>query len=53
MVLGFLRVLMGYVEAYMVESVDLHLVVDGACYDVARGERKTRVVLLHEFLAVR
>ena len=30
----------------------LHLVVNGTCHDVARGKRETRVVFLHEFLAV-
>ena len=50
--LGLLGVLVGDVEADVVEGVNLHLVVDGAGDDVARSERESFVVLLHEFLAV-
>ena len=41
------------VEANVVDAVYLHLLVDGARHDVARSQRETLVVLLHERLAVR
>ena len=52
-VLGLLGVLVRDVEADVVQSVNLHLAVDGAGHDVARGQREPFVVLLHELLAVR
>ena len=46
------RVFMRHVEADMVQTVNLHLLVDGACHDVARSQREAFVVFLHERLAV-
>ena len=51
-VLRLLGVLVGHVEADVVEGVNLHLVVDGAGHDVARSQREAFVILLHELLAV-
>ena len=44
--------LVGDVEVDAVEAALLHLGVDGAGHDVARGELGARVVLRHEALAV-
>ena len=52
MVLGLLWVLVRYIEAYVVESVYLHLLVYGTCNDVAWCQRQTLVVFLHERLAI-
>ena len=49
--LGLFRVFVGHVEAHMVDSVHLHLLVDGPCHDVARGQREPLVIFLHERLA--
>jgi len=46
------RVLMGDVQTDMVQTVDLHLLVDGSCHDVAGGQREAFVVFLHEGLAI-
>jgi len=51
--LRFLGILMGDIQAYVVDAVDFHFVVDGACHDVARRQREALVILLHEFLAAR
>ena len=51
MVLRLLRVFVRNVEANMVYSVYLHLLVDGTRNDVARRERQAFVVFLHERLA--
>lgn len=40
------------VEEEMFGARYFHLVVDSACYYVARGERETRVVLVHKLLAL-
>ena len=53
MSLCFLGVFVRHIEADVVDAVDFHLLVDGACHDVARGERESLVVFLHELLAVR
>ncbi len=50
--LCFFRVFVGHVQINMVVSAILHLVVDGTRYNVTRSKRKTRVIFLHEFLAV-
>ena len=50
---GLLRILVRDVEADMVDRMDLHLVIDRPCDDVAWCERETRIVFLHELLAVR
>ena len=52
-VLGLLRVLVGHIQTDMVDRVNLHLIINRARNDVARCERQTRVVFLHELLAVR
>ena len=52
MFLCFFRIFVGDVQINMIVSAILHLVVNGTCHDVARGKRETRVVFLHEFLAV-
>ena len=52
MVLGLLWVLVRYIEAYVVESVYLHLLVYGTCNDVAWCQRQALVVFLHERLAI-
>ena len=48
----FFGVFVGHVQVDMVFAAELHFVVDSAGYDVTRGERKARVILLHELLAV-
>ena len=35
---GFLGIFMGDIQAYVINTVDLHLVVDGACHYIARSE---------------
>ena len=52
MLLRLLRVFHRHVEAHVVETVDLHLVVYGACHDVAWRERQARVIFLHELRSV-
>ena len=47
-----LGVFVGDVEIDVVFAALFHLVVDGACDNVARGEREPFVIFLHEFLAV-
>ena len=44
--------LLADVEEHAVVARPLHLGVDGPRHDIARCERATRIVLLHEFLAV-
>ena len=51
-VLGLFGILVSDVEAYVVESVLLHLLVDGTCHDVAWSQTQSLVVFLHEALAV-
>ncbi len=46
-----LGVLVGDVEEHVVVAVLLHLAVDGAGHDVARGQAQARVILVHELLA--
>ena len=45
--------LVRHVQADVVQTVNLHLLVDGPRHDVARSQREPLVVLLHERLAVR
>ena len=52
MMLCFLGVFVRDVKADMVQAVDFHLAVYGACHDVARCQTQPLVVFLHEFLAV-
>ncbi len=47
-----LRVLVGDIEVDVVGTSELHLGVDGTGHDVAGCKRETRVIFLHEFLAV-
>ena len=42
-VLGLLRVLVGDVETNMVETMNLHLLVDGTSHDVARGKAQAPI----------
>ena len=51
-VLGLFWVFVGDIEADVVEGMHFHLVVDGACYDVAWRKAESLVVFLHELLAV-
>ncbi len=50
--LCLLRILHGHVEANVVKTVDLHLVVYGASHDVAWRKGETRVIFLHELRSV-
>ena len=50
--LGFFGVFVGDVQIHMVFTALFHFVVDGTCHDVTRGQRESRVILLHEFLSV-
>ena len=36
----------------MVDGMDLHLIIDGTSHDITRSETQTRIVFLHELLAV-
>ena len=47
-----LGILMGDVEAYVVDTVDLHLLVDGTGDDVTGCQREALVIFLHELLTV-
>ena len=53
MVLGLLGVFVGDIETDMVKTVDLHLVVNSACHDIAWRKRETWIVFLHKLLAIR
>ena len=44
---------MGDVKANMVDTVNLHLVVDGTCHNVAWCQTQSLVIFLHEFLTCR
>ncbi len=48
---GLVGVFVGDVEIDMVGAGLLHLAVDGAGHDVARGEAQARIVFVHELLA--
>ena len=37
----------------MIQTVNLHLLIDGTCHDVARSQAQSLVIFLHEALAVR
>ena len=37
----------------MVQSVNLHLLIDGTCHDITWSQRQTLVIFLHEALAIR
>ena len=52
MMLGFFRILMRHIKAHMIDSMNFHLVINRTCYNVTRGERKTRIIFLHKLLAV-
>ena len=52
-VLGLLGILVCDIEADVVQSVNLHLMVDGAGHNVAGSQGEARVILLHKLLAVR
>ena len=51
--LGLLRILMGNIQADMIQSVNLHLLIDGTGHDVARSQTQALIIFLHEALAVR
>ena len=53
MMFGLFRIFMGNIQAYMVDGMDLHLVIDGTCYDITRCQTQTRVIFLHEIFAIR
>ena len=50
---GLLGILVGDVKAYVIDTVNLHLLIDGAGNDIAGSEREALVVLLHKLLAIR
>ena len=50
---GLFCILVRNVQAHVVDAVNFHLLVDGACHNVARCERQAFVVFLHEFGSVR
>ena len=52
MALRLFGVFVRHVQIDMVVTPVLHLGIDGTCHDVARCQRQTFIVLLHEFLAV-
>ena len=52
MVLCFLSVLVGNVEIHMVHTIFLHLAIDGTRHNVARSQRPTLVILVHEGCSV-
>ena len=52
MMLCLLRILVGHVQTHMVDTVYLHLLVDGTRHDVAGSETQPLVVFLHERLSV-
>ena len=49
---GLLGILMGDVETDMIQTVDLHLLINGTCHDVTRCQRQTLIVFLHKLLTV-
>ena len=51
--LGFLGIFVRYVKAHMIDTVNLHFVIDGPSHYITRRERQTWVILLHKLLAVR
>ena len=48
----FLGILVRHVKAHMVDAMYLHFLVDGSCHNVARSQRQSLVVFLHERLSV-
>ena len=46
-------VFVGNIEADMVKTVNLHLVVNGTCHNIARRKREACIVFLHKLLAIR
>ena len=52
MVARLVGILVGDVETDVVDTVDLHLLIDGTGHDIARSEREALVVLLHEGFAI-
>ena len=53
MMFCFLRIFMRYIQADMVDCMNLHLIIDSSCNDVSWCERKTWVVFVHEFFTIR
>ena len=51
--LGLLWILMGYIETDMIQSVNLHLFIDGTSHDVTRSQTQSLIIFLHETFAVR
>ena len=51
-VFGLFRIFVRHIQAYMIDRMDLHLVVDGTSHDITRCETQTRIVFLHELLAI-
>ena len=51
--LGLLWILMGYIETDMIQSVNLHLLIDGTSHDVTRSQTQSLIIFLHETFAVR
>ena len=50
--LGLLRIFVGDIEADVIQSMNLHLAVNGASHNIARCQRESFVIFLHELLPV-
>ena len=44
---------MGYIQTDMIQSVNLHLLIDGTSHDVTRSQTQSLIIFLHEAFAVR
>lgn len=42
--LGLLRILMGYIQTDMIQSMNLHLLIDGTGHDVARSQTQSLII---------
>ena len=47
------RILMGHIQTYVIQAVNLHLLIDGTRHDITWCQRQTLVILLHKRLAIR
>ena len=53
MVARLVSILMGDIQTDVIQTVNLHLLIDGTSHDVARSQRQALVVFLHKRLAIR
>ncbi len=53
MMLGLFGILVGDIQIDMIAAGSLHLRINSSRHYVARGKRQTRIILLHELLAIK